>query len=189
MISLRNIRSIFFLFLVALHATPMAFSQKTSDTIVLSVGAIPPRWPDENWTFNVTFKNLGTDVSLCLGFVPRDGKDYPVNIYFILSNSKGISQELRVRLPDKAPGNMGNDVIKLGAGEEHSIKLGLERLDGWQPFSGNSKFTGTLLPGDYRLHAEFRWGEYDIYGTATKRETKYREKMRLKSDEIAFTVK
>lgn len=132
---------------------------------------------------------MGTDVSLRLGFVLRDGKEYPVNIYFILSNSKGVSQELRVRPPVLTPGNMGNDVIKLGAGEKHSITLGLERLDGWQPFSGNSKLTGTLLPGDYRLHAEFRWWEYEIYRTATKHETNYREKMKLKSDQITFTVK
>ncbi len=81
---------------------------------------------------------------------------------------------------------MGNDVIKLGAGEKHIVKLGLERLDGWQAFSGSG---GTLLPGDYRLRAEFSWWENEIYRTEKKHETNYREKMNLKSEEITFTVK
>lgn len=121
-----------------------------------------------------------------LGFVLRDGTEYPINVYFILSNSKGISKELRVRTPLIVPGNMGNDVIKLGAGEERTVKVGLERLDGWQAFLGSG---GTLLPGDYRLYAEFRWWEYETSRTETKHETNYREKMNLKSDEITFTVK
>jgi hypothetical protein len=187
MIGLRKIRSICFLFLVALDPTPMAFSQKkTADAIVLTVGAIPPRSSNENWAFNAAFKNLGTDVSLRFGFVLRDSNEYPVNIYFILSNSKGVSQELHVRPPVLTPGNMGNDVFRLRAGEERTVKVGLERLDRWQPFSGS---IGTLLPGDYRLYAEFRWWEYEIHRTETKHETNYREKMNLKSDEISFTVK
>lgn len=187
------IRCIGLIFVLAVSPTRIALpgiaQQTADDRLVLSVAAIPPRSSNENWAFNVNFRNSRQDVNLRLGFVLQDGKEYPVNIFLILSNAKGISKELRVRPPAIPPGNMGNDVIILSAGGEHSIKLGLERLDGWQAFSGNSTRTGSLLPGDYRLHAEFRWWEYEITKTATKNETSYREKMNLKSDEISFTVK
>lgn len=188
MIRSKYIGSAFFLFLVALPPARVPFSQKAADEILLTVAAIPATSSVENWAFKVTFRNSGTDVNLRLGFV-LDGKQYTINVYLILTDSKGISQELRVRTPVIPPGNMKNDVMKLGAGEEHSIKLGIEQLDGWQTFSGTSKLTGTLRPDNYRLCAEFRWQEWEIYKTAAKHENIYREKMYLKSEEIAFSVK
>ncbi len=192
MISSKDICSIWLLFLVAILPTRMAISGTTQEAadgrIVLTVSPIPPQWSAENWAFNVTFRNAGpADVSLSLGYNLRNGREYPVNIFLILSNAQGMSHELRVGGGDKAPGNMANDIVRLKAGGEHSIKFGLEELAGWQPFSGNGKWTGTLRPGNYHLHAEFRWTP--IHSTPTKPAPEYREIMNLKSDEISFTVK
>jgi hypothetical protein len=192
MIDLKTIRALFFVFLVVVSPAGMVLSgiaQEIADTrLDLVVAVISPKWPDENWAFNVTFRNAGkTDVDLCLGLILQDGREYPYFIHLILSNSKGTSEELNVGPPlQRAVGNMANDIIKLGAGGEHSIRLGLEQLSGWQPFSGNSKWTGTLLPGDYRLHAEFRWLAYQA---RLHEAGSYYTKMNLKSDEISFKVK
>jgi hypothetical protein len=192
MIDSKAICSIGLLFLVAIFPTRMANSgtiqEAANARLILTASAIPPKWSDENWAFNVTFRGVGpTDVTLSLGYHLRDGREYPINIFLILSDAHGMSHELRVRGGDIAPGNMANDIVRLKAGGERSIRLGLEELDGWQPFSGNGKWTGTLRPGNYHLHAEFRWTQ--IQSMPAKPTPEYREIMNLKSDEISFAVK
>ena len=165
-----------------------AIQEAANARLVLTASATPPKGSDESWAFNVRFRNVGpTDVTLSLGYHLRDGREYPINVFLILSNAQGLSHELRVRGGDKAPGNMANDIVGLKAGGEHSIRLGLEELDGWQPFSGNGKWTGTLRPGIYHLHAEFRWTK--IQSMPAKPTPEYHEIMNLKSDEISFAVK
>jgi hypothetical protein len=186
-----SISVLFYIFVIAVSPAARVLSAIAQDIAAdkfdLKIAVIQPRWSDENWAFNLTFRNAGkTDANLCLGFVLRDGKEYPHFIHLILSNSKGISEKLSVRPPDRAPGNMANYFIRVKAGGEHSIRLGLEQLSGWQPFSEDSKWTGTLVPGIYRLHAEFSWLAYQprLHEVGS-----YYEKMNLKSDEISFTVK
>ena len=108
--------------------------------------------------FQVALRNVGEqDVTLNLGVMLANGKvQLPERISLNLTDAAGRTRALRFfdkKYPAVA-GRMDDYVIPLRAGSTYTLALNLDQF--WSP--ATKEFQLELLPGEYRIFAEFEGG-------------------------------
>ncbi len=164
--------------------------------LLLSVSALIRDRPGENLAFRVMFENATEkDITLNLG-ISYAGRQYPA-VILVLTDSKGRSSQLHVPGPGVIGGRVDVIVLPLRSGSTHSLRLSLDQLAGWAPFSDGVKELSQgryaeppkLLIGSYRVRAEFKGERAQIINSGQEdlRFVHFWEGT-LQSDEVAFQI-
>ena len=104
--------------------------------------------------FRVELQNAGEDdLVLNLGIMLANGrKQYPEEIFLILTDSQGKARRFDLRGPAGIAGRMDPLIVPLPVGSAFSIPVDLEKY--WPAVS--NEFDYKLKPGTYFLEAQFR---------------------------------